>query len=146
MCKFVVLRGHRPRYACPPRKYVRKMQSILQTLGFVHFFGTPLPLRGGFPPKKRKSFGLSNHDYLFLQCLRIYYPSQYAFFMLCIIGLFRLIIKKEFFFLKKFVVLSCVFAFFVVLRGHRPRYACPPRKYVRKMQAILQTLASFIRK
>ena len=36
--------------------------------------------------------------------------------------------------------------YLLYLRGHRPRYARPPRSYGRAMQHILQTLALFIRK
>ena len=36
-----------------PRKYGREMQPILQHARRIcAFFGTPLPLKGGFPPKK----------------------------------------------------------------------------------------------
>ena len=85
------------------------------------FSARPFPSGVG-PSEKRKFCGLRNHneflisfhsnDYFFNACafiIRLNTP-----FYTSIIGLFRLIIKKEFFFLKKFVVLSCVFAFFVV--------------------------------
>ena len=35
---------------------------------------------------------------------------------------------------KKNLKTPCVCAFFVVLREHRPRYARPPRNYVREMR------------
>ena len=63
----------------PPKVRSHDAAHTIASLGYVFFFGTPLPLRGGFPPKK-EVFRLSYHNE-FLHCLRIYYPSQYAYFM-----------------------------------------------------------------
>ena len=94
-----------------PYGWVPSEGTVALCGAYVQYFGTPLPLRGGFPPKK-EGYWLNNHDNSFYACafiIRLNNP------ILCEHNrLFSPYNKKECSFFEEIVAFSCICEKFVV--------------------------------